>query len=129
MSFKKRSKQIMTLMLIGGIYATSMFNTVFDIENTEDVLQPILSSQEELDYINKKSNEEYHKKFFNNLKESDEIRPYGGTFYTETIRSYAPSKTETKYDAFILAKFSFDTRGSNGGKLTTSVNQTKTVNW
>lgn len=129
MSFKKRSKQIMTLMLIGGIYATSMFHTVFAIENTEDVLQPILSSQEELDYINKKSNEEYHKKFFNNLKESDEIRPYGGTFYTETIRSYAPSKTETKYDAFILAKFSFDTRGSNGGKLTTSVNQTKTVNW
>lgn len=52
MSFKKRSKQIMTLMLIGGIYATSMFNTVFAIENTEDVLQPILSSQEELDYIN-----------------------------------------------------------------------------
>ncbi|WP_195941111.1 hypothetical protein, partial [Romboutsia sp. 1001713B170131_170501_G6] len=124
----KNIKKIVSFLLLNGIFLVPQNISAF--ENKDAIIQPILSSQEELENIDKKSNEEYHKQFLKNLKVNDDnIRPYGGTFYTETPRSYAPSKKETKYDAFILAKFSFDTRGTSGGKLTTSVNQSKTINW
>ncbi len=123
----KNIKKIASFLLINGIFLVPQ--NISALENKDMIIQPILSSQEELENIDKKSNEQYHKQFFKNLEVNDDIRPYGGTFYTETPRSYAPSKKETKYDAFILAKFSFDTRGASGGKLTTSVNQSKTINW
>lgn len=126
----KNIKKIVPFLLLGVIYLTPQNVNAF--ENNETILKPILSNQEELDNINKESNEEYYKQFFNDLKTMNNnniIRPRGGTFYTEVPRSYTSTKKETKNDAFILAKFSFDTRGTKGGKLTTSVNHSKTINW